>query len=197
MSVPRSSASEWFPTVKKIGDPMQINIFATSPNPQTCARNLDSRRVVMQLAVVAVLLSAVDHKWHYSRYEHWKLVSTENAFVRWLCNDAKNIDWLVEYSICLLVEYGLRYGKHRDGRRHAGSQVIYDFIKEYGNPIGLEPLGFINSTIDERFDYRHVPDAHAAYRSYLSALWFSDKIPPSWGDRLPPAWYVENRILTA
>lgn len=168
---------------------MFLNILATSPNPQTCARNLDTNTLVKQIFVVAAFLSAYSLLKAKTINDLWKAVPVNHPFTRWMRNDAANLDWTMDYGLMLIVEYG-----NRTGRKHAGSSAIIDFLEAYGPPVGLEPIAFLNRTFDERFDFRYVNDTHLAYRHYLNALWAVEVKKLSWGYRMPPAWFIEYQI---
>lgn len=187
-SVPVSSAKEWLGTGKKNWSPMKMNIYVTDPDPQICARNLDSFLLKVQIMQMAVLLSTVAHKWSAATNALWIHGDAHCGHVRWIENSNKNLDWTQEYAIMLLVEYANRF-KHK----HAGSWAIYDFMEIYGNPIGLEPEAFLNDTKDDSgFDFGYLSPTEFAYREYLVAKWGTAKYDPTWGERLPPSWYMER-----
>lgn len=168
---------------------MQVNILATSASPQTSARNLDNRNIEGQILTMAVLLSAYGRKTCYPYDNLWKHVSLTHPFLRWMLNTEANIDWAKDYAVMLLIEYG-----QRTGRQHKGSKSIYTFIEDFGTPVGLEPIAFMNRAWDDTFDFRYEKCTNDAYRKLLCAKWnFEDK-KLSWGDRMPPTWYVEYQI---
>ncbi len=106
-----------------------------------------------------------------------------------LINDEANMDWVKDYGVLLLVEYG-----QRTNLRHMGSQYIFDFVEDFGAPIGVDPIGFLNRAWDERFDYRFEHDTPTAYKKLMSARWAVAKRSPHWGDRMPPVWYLEDQL---
>lgn len=161
----------------------------TSDSPQTAARNLDTASIRQQIAVVATLMSAYAKAIKYPINTLHTLISKNHPYVRWLLNDEANIDWLKDYGVLLLVEHG-----QRTGMRHKGSQYIYDFVEDFGAPIGVDPLMFLNRAWDEQFDYRFEHDVPTAYKKLMSARWHTAKRSPQWGDRMPPVWYLEDQL---
>lgn len=168
---------------------MQMNILATSANPQTCARNLDTTTVEEQILVVGCLLSRYASDCTFRINDLYKYTTSNHPFLRWLWNDEANVDWLKEYGVLLNCEYSARVGKS-----HAASHHIYDFIEDFRPPVGLEPKAFMNRAWDDTFDFRHIKDPHQAYRDLMNARWFNSKRKLSWGDRMPPVWYIEHQI---
>jgi hypothetical protein len=166
---------------------MHLNILATSANPQTCARNLDTELLKQQIIVVSILLSSYAEECAFKINDLYKYVDRENPFMRWLFNDEKNVDWLKEYGILLHCEYVSRMGF-----KHAASKDVFDFIDDFRPPIGLDPEGFLNWACDDQIDFHTDLDVHRAYRNYLCAYWTAAERNPTWGDRLPPCWYIDH-----
>src|SRR5213592_988856 len=138
-AAPTGFLNEPSPIRRRISSPMWMNILATSPNPQTCARNLDDWTLETQIVTVSVFLSRYAKDCSFQYNDLWKKVAKNHPFMRWLFNDEKNIDWLKEYGILLQCEYS-----QRTGNRHAGSAEIFNFIEDFRPPIGLEPWAFMN-----------------------------------------------------
>lgn len=112
--------------------------------------------------------------------------------MRWLFNDEPNIDWLKEYGIMLLIEYG-----QRQNVRHAGANIIYNFVEDFRPPIGMLPKAFMNRAWDANFDFRFNQNPHDAYKSLLFARWNASVKKISWGFRGPPMWYIEQSLKRA
>lgn len=186
---PRGFLKKSYATKRKIGSRMAMELLVTSDSPQTAARNLDTSSIKQQIAVVATLMSAYAKATSYAINELHTLISKNHPYVRWLMNDEANMDWLKDYGVLLLVEHG-----QRTGTRHKGSKFIYDFVEDFGAPIGVEPKMFLNRAWDERFDYRFEQHTPYAYRKLMSARWNTAKRSPQWGDRMPPIWYLEDQL---
>lgn len=188
-ALPRNSAAEWLGTVKKTESQMPMNIYVTSASPQTCARNLDNAMLEDQILTVAVLMSAYAKSCSYRLNDLWKCVHSNHPFLRWMLNDEANVDWLKEYGVMLIIEYGTRHMN-----QHAGANCIYSFIQDFESPVGLEPKAFLNRAWDETHDFRFEPNVYTAYRWFLSARWALAKRRVTWGNRMPPAFFVEHQI---
>jgi hypothetical protein len=100
------------------------------------------------------------------------------------------MDWLADYGVCLCVEWGLRHG-----RPHAGSMHIFDFVNEFGTPVGAEPIGYLNRAFDDVFDFRWRTPVTQAYKDYLNSIWTTSRKKLSWGTRMPPAWFIDMQII--
>lgn len=168
---------------------MFLNILVTSPSAQTCARNLDNWLLEQQIYTVACLLSAYAKICSYSYNQLWEQVPEQHPWLRWMRNEAANMDWVMDYGVMLLVEYGVR-----TGRKHQGAKHIYSFIEDFGAPVGMEPMAFINRAFDETYDFRYTTDVHLGYRHYVNALWAVERKKLSWGDRMPPTWFIEYQL---
>jgi len=174
---------------------MFLNILATSPSAQTSARNLDTNLLICQIATVACLMSAyrIAGVVKYERNDRlYTLVPPGHPYLRWLRKEAANLDWLMDYGVMLIVEYGIR-----TGRKHEGAKYILNFVEDFGSPVGLEPQEFYNRAFDNTFDFRYTVDTHLAYRHYVSALWSAERKKLSWGDRMPPSWFIEYQLQRA
>jgi hypothetical protein len=171
---------------------MLMNILVTDPDPQRAARNLDNLNVQSQIVTIALLMAAYARKTCYPINDLWIGVNENHPWLRWMLNEEANIDWVKDYGIMLLIEYGFRYQ-----RQHKGSREIYNFIEDFGMPIGVEPKAFLNRAWDDTFDFRHEQDVPKAYRHYMNAIWTVSKRQLSWGDRMPPAWFIEEQLIRA
>lgn len=168
---------------------MRTNILLTSKNPQTCARNLDTVSVNTQIVVVSMLLSKYAKECTYRLNGLHRFIDQENPYMRWLWNDEANVDWLKEYGILLHCEYC-----SRTGRKHAGARDIFDFIDDFRPPIGLDPKGFLNWACDDVIDFHTDPNVTRAYQNYMCHKWSNAILKPTWGDRMPPDWYINYQL---
>ena len=188
-AVPRGFLSDQSQTKNEKESLIQMNILVTSASPQTCARNLDNWLLEDQILTVARLMSAYAKMCSYHINDLYLGIQTNHPFLRWLQNDETNVDWLKDYGMMLLVEYG---GRH--GRKHGNAEAIIVFIDDFGAPLGLDPQAFLNRAWNETFDFRFEPDVHKAYRWFVAARWSNSIKKLSWVPRMPPAWYIEHEI---
>lgn len=188
-AAPRNFLKKSFPTENVIGNPMQMNILATSPNPQTCVRNLDNSSMETQIVVVSILLSRYAKDCSYTINSLWKMVESNHPLMHWLFDDEANIDWLKEYGVILHIEYGCRFE-----RRHADARSIFDFVDDFRPAVGLEPKVFVNLARDRLFDYSDNKDVFQAYRDLLCSKWATSTKKPSWSGRMPPEFYINYQL---
>jgi hypothetical protein len=146
-----------------------MNIFATHPDPKTCAVELDNKRVVkMVLETCQLLSTAMNLTGGLGPY---KSTHQNHPCSIWVRASKANYQWTLDHFISLLMEYTLRYGKIHKCEQYL-HQVISGKVTIPDGELTMHP----NCTM-----FKHVEDVHEAYRLYMKEKWMNDKLKPKWG----------------
>lgn len=194
-----------------------MQIFASDPNPEICARNLDDSRVRKMILESSQLLSAAllisDAKQKYTDYftnlkkEHEITSNILDQFglpvkypqfpagpgwfnhplAKWTAKCASNYCWLNRHFISLHLEFYDRFNKKHSYRNHID---FYCAINPHDHfDYSTEHTSFINCTTLKDASYVNSHDIYQIYREYLIWKWNTDKRYPKWTNRERPIWY--------
>lgn len=162
---------------------MYMNIFVSDPSPTVSAHNLDDKRVVKMILESAQMLCTALHEHGASHLAQYKSTHKNHPCNVWARETRENYFWLYTHYLALCDEYTKRYGKI-----HKSSRLQYDLQKGISHiPVGdLTPFANCAARKDLNIDYKHIVDAHQAYRLYLVDRWANDKLTPKWTTRQRP-----------
>lgn len=194
-----------------------MNIFATHPDPERSAADLDDARVVKMLTETCQLLSWA---WHLGMarssgptpdFPHYGIIygpplggRASHPATEWACASRQNFRWLVDHAVALANEYQMRYPRGT----HGAVRVAWAFLagREYlGELFPDEPWYAETGWSDAPFydgaanlslglDFRgHEDGVHAGYRAYLNARYAlsTRRSAPRWtAPASKPAWVL-------
>jgi len=141
-----------------------MNIFKTNENPDICARDLDSKRLIKMILETAQLLSTAIYK--TGGTGPYRLTHASHPCSIWAAESDLNYRWLVTYFISLNKEYTLRYG-----RTHKSFSLLNQFT-EYADKMPKGPLVMVpNCTI-----FKNIDDTLVAYQLYLDYKLGKDEV---------------------
>jgi hypothetical protein len=144
-----------------------VNIFATSDDPEACAKFLDNKRVVKMILESAQLLSTA--QWRNGRDGWYALTHANHPCAMWTSATRDNYLWVYEHLKALLNEYTVRYTKV-----HKCNEIVPTAaVGRLNIPTGAL-LEFENCT-----NFKHLP-VHEAYVHQLLVKWNQDKRAPIW-----------------
>lgn len=145
-----------------------MNIFATSNDPEYCAKYLDNKRVVKMVLETCQLLSTAMNI--CGGIGPYKTTHINHPCSIWVRKSKGNYRWTLEHFEALLKEYTARYGKI-----HKCTQ----YIKQFTEGINLIPDGeFTEHTNCTNF--KDISDVHLAYQECLKYKWANDIRKPEW-----------------
>ena len=167
-----------------------MNIFVTDECPQISAQVLDNRRVIKMALETAQLLSStifINSATYYS--DIYKPTHLKHPCTIWAAQTLGNWQWLLQHFIALCEEYNFRYNK-----QHASQNILSHLLKYKDHITNQVRTSFVNCTKSEliKVDFRYMDDTCAAYRKYLVAKCYHDKLPPKWTNRAQPLWRSQN-----
>lgn len=184
-----------------------MNLFVTSPDPETCARDLDDARVVNQLRETCQLLStAVRYALRSTDDQTYFILDGDrlqdalyakahehHPVTLWVRSSRQAFQWTVDHVVALSNEYHLRFtGTHKS------AQLAWRFLagREYLGELFYDchDLTFADCARNQALglDFTgHADGVHEGYRAYLAARWQSAPRPPRWKNG-QPWWYTEG-----
>ena len=153
-----------------------INIFVTHPDPVISAWSLDDKRVIKMILESAQLLSTALflHKGEIAGL--YKPSHINHPCTKWVARNQSNFGWLTEHAFALCCVYQTAYDK-----RHKSSDVI----ELAAHLIQYLPPGELSS-FENCTPFKDRPDIINNYKQYLNSKWDSDKLKPTWKNRVPP-----------
>jgi len=132
-----------------------VNIFKTSEDPDICARDLDSKRLIKMILETAQLLSTAMYK--TGGTGPYRLTHANHPCSVWAAESDLNYRWLINYFVSLNKEYTLRY------KRTHKSFSLLSIFTEYADRMPKGPLVMVpNCTI-----FKNIDDTLVAYQLYL------------------------------
>jgi hypothetical protein len=175
-----------------------VNIFATHPDPEKCAKYLDDTRVIkMTLETAQILSTAYIMRINPSLCENRFLLQEKRSFAKdkniyipthhnhpvviWTYSSWANYEWLCEYLNNLFKEYSKLSGKVHKTEKDGLLTTLKSFIPSHSEKM----TDFANCArnLDKGVDLSHIKDVHLAYRMYLKERWSKDNRPPTWKNR--------------
>ena len=169
-----------------------MNIFATSPSPDTSALWLDDVRKNKMILETAQLLSAsvrinsMSKAWGDKVY---KLTHTGHPCCVWTCHSKGNFRWLLDHMIALAAQWG----------RHKSADLIPVFEDYYhhGYFLSDEQTKHPNcaANADQGLSFKHISNVHEAYQLYLNERWKRDTIHLSWVHGEKPEWHYDKKRI--
>lgn len=186
-----------------------MNIFATHPEPENCAKFLDDTRVIkMTLETAQILSTAYVMRVNPSLCNNRSLLQEKRKFskekgiyipthhkhpvVIWTYTSWANYEWLCNYLSKLFKEYTKLSGKIHKTEKENLLEKFYSFIPSHTEKM----TNFVNcaKNLDKGVDLSHIKDVHLAYRLYLKERWSRDIKPPTWKNReFPISDFIYNR----
>jgi hypothetical protein len=164
-----------------------MNIFVTSLCPRISAQVLDNKRVVKMVLETAQLLSTAIFINSTIAYDDiYKPTHIKHPCTVWTALNLGNWDWLFKHFVALCEEYNFRYNK-----QHASEKILPYLLKHRTYIKSGSITAFANCTRSEalQVDFTQTKDTCEAYKQYLTAKWYHDKLPPKWINREAPLWY--------
>jgi hypothetical protein len=174
-----------------------MQIFATSADPEECARVLSDRQVIKMVTETAQLLSAaVRHTGRDLLADDWDLYKRPPSgaeLVAWAAERANHFDWLVRHGRALVDECRWRgLGVPTSGEVLTAvacnvSRAIFPGF--WPGELAKPPARFVNRArnLVAGLDFTGMTDVHEAYRLYLTLRW--SKGDWTWTRREPPGWF--------
>lgn len=160
-----------------------MNIFTSDPDPRVSATNLDDKRVIKMILESAQMLCTALHHHGAGHLAEYKPTHKNHPANVWCRETRMNYGWLLMHFAALSQEY-----TYRTGKSHKSFTLFPDLYRgTQFIPTG-ELTAFVNCAArkDMNIDYKHITDAHEAYRLYLAERWANDKIAPKWTNRSRP-----------
>jgi hypothetical protein len=153
-----------------------VNIFASDPDPAVSARALDDLRLNKMIVETCQLGCAVLHGSGRGSDALYRPAYLNHPCALWAAADARHYGWLVRHLAALLEERAWRTGNDA----HASRRLLPLLMEHVATD--APPESFVNCTPFKDLD------VHEAYRRTLVEKWRSDKRPPRWLRRGPPAF---------
>ena len=163
-----------------------MNIFATSPDPDACAIDLDDSRLVKAVLETAQILSTVTGLGYRPTHQHHPVVAWARA--------EGPAAWTYHLLDALGKEYTRRFKK-----THKSALYLPEFRQGLKTTEVPKELLFQNSARNTALgaDFTYLP-VHEAYRKYLDWKWNEDIFKnrtPRWTNRHPPIWSVTAKTI--
>lgn len=165
-----------------------MNIFASSPNPETAAITLDNKRVVKMVLETAQILSSAAHLNGYHNHRLYRPTHTGHPCVLWASRSRRNAAWLLMHFDALASTYTRRYQRVHRSTMIRGALV--SAIKHLPDR-PIEPFQNSARHASLGLDFSALP-VHQAYRTYLCERWRTDKLAPDWGCDPVPSFFSER-----
>tara|TARA_B100000902_G_C27299819_1_gene912141 strand:- start:1929 stop:2456 length:528 start_codon:yes stop_codon:yes gene_type:complete len=156
-----------------------MNIFVTSPDPQTSAIVLPDKYIVKMPVETCQMISLVYSKWYRgwgdvikkdgTPYNTIKGTFRNHPCTKWAAENYYNLAWLIQHGCALVDEYNHRYGK-----LHACHKALFEAKKTFhqnsGQVITCHCMveSFTRAMPDELKHNTRI-DTFRAYKDYLSA----------------------------
>jgi hypothetical protein len=185
-----------------------MNVFASSNCPREAARNLDDRRVVMQVAETAQLLSTATRLLAPEEAGRMPLYPNkleQHPVAEWVRSSWEAFNYTLEHGLALHREYCERFPRRT--AIHSGAVPIHAVLgasRSVVQPRMFRPLSgplpcLLNHAVNLSvgLDFRGV-EVTAAYRMYLAARWRlarRDGHQVTWTGRSVPEWFAKYDLM--
>lgn len=156
-----------------------MNIFASDPNPVTCAVRLDDKRILKMILETSQLLN---YAIKYYKEENIKIPYSHHPCSKWVRNNIENFKWALDHFYSLLSEYTYRFRKIHQYSKHI--QFFNDNINHIKDgKLNEHP----NCTIFKDYN-KDKYNIYDIYEIHLIKKWRNSK--PKWTKRNPPKFYI-------
>lgn len=170
-----------------------MQIFLTSPDMDTCARDLDDKRLnkiiveSAQIASTALWINNCDVAETMYANGHCYLPTHEHhPLVVWASENIGHYYFVLRYGKALCKEYKYRFGKVHKTRAIISRLIVgmYSWDIDKNDMFCVMP----NCTTN----HKYVNDIYEAYRLCLLEKWQEQKVAPVWSNRIRPDWYNQD-----
>lgn len=187
-----------------------MQIFVTDYDPKIAAQNLCDTHLNRQIIESAQMLSTYIFGIEtYKTWNKYRIQTNKELYKKetglclpcyinhpcnvWLREDIKNVHWLHNHFVELLLEYNHRTNKHHGCTKYA--PVLAKHLMPLYSFHMPRPEKFCNCTNIQICTSDNKDNTIECYRRYYNEKQMTMKVPMIWTKREKPEWFKEIELL--